>query len=91
MRRAAKRDSAEPGIVEALVGVGCTVVKLNDPDVADLLVYYRDTLHLLEVKTGNAQQSEGQKKFAETVPVKVVRTPADALAAINFTWQRGRR
>ncbi len=39
-RKAAKRDTAEPAIVAALKKAGCSVVKLSDTGVPDLLVAY---------------------------------------------------
>lgn len=93
MRTAAKRDLAEPAIIEALENVGCKVVQLNDRDVADLIVvnYRTRSLLLMEVKTGNAPLRPGQEKFIADmakhgVKVHVVRTPREALDAIEFTW-----
>jgi hypothetical protein len=91
VRRAAKRDAAEPDIVETLQGIGCEVTKLSDTDLPDLLVGWRGKLHLIEVKTGNAKLRPGQEEFrarmAECgVTVKVVRTPPEALDAIGFCW-----
>jgi hypothetical protein len=91
MRRAAKRDAAEPDIVETLAGIGCEVTKLSDTDLPDLLVAYKGRMHLMEVKTGNAKLRPGQEEFAQRmaacgVTVKVVRTPSDALDAIGFCW-----
>ena len=51
MRRAAKRDIAEPEIVRVLVQCGFSVYRLNQP--VDLLVGFRGRNFLVEVKTGN--------------------------------------
>lgn len=50
MNYAKQRDKNEQEIVDALVAVGASVQKLGDPGVPDLLVSFRDVLHLLEVK-----------------------------------------
>lgn len=51
MRRAAKRDIAEPEIVRVLTQCGFSVYRLNQP--VDLLVGFRGRNFLVEVKTGN--------------------------------------
>lgn len=64
MRRAAKRDMAEPEIVTALQQCGFTVFRLHLP--VDLLVGFRGTTWLVECKSGykgygkalNANQKE---------------------------------
>lgn len=65
MRRAAKRDIAEPGIVAALIGLGFSVYRLNQP--VDLLVGHRGKNYLVEVKTGTKgyakDLNENQKLF----------------------------
>jgi hypothetical protein len=50
VRRAAKRDANEAAIVDALERVGCSVARLNDPGVPDLLVARHGSMWLLEVK-----------------------------------------
>lgn len=50
MRRAARRDENEPAIVQALEAVGCTVTRLNERGVTDLLVGRNGTNYLMEVK-----------------------------------------
>ena len=86
-RRAAKRDAAEPDIIEALEKAGAFVYRLNQP--VDLLVQYRGW-HLLEVKTpgnhaGKAgdKRQEAQAAFCKAFNVPVVRTPDEALEAIG--------
>jgi hypothetical protein len=82
MRRAAKRDDAEPGVVLAFLSNGATVDKLPGGNGRpDLLVGYRGRSHLVEVKTNRAKLRPGQKQWAERwcgeAPV-VARTPAQA-------------
>ena len=65
MRRAAKRDIAEPEIVTALTQCGFTVFRLDQP--VDLLVGFRGVSYLVEVKTGTKgyakSLNDNQKKF----------------------------
>lgn len=86
MRRAAKRDDAEPAIVEALKNGGAQVIQLSMPNVPDLLVYYRGAHALMEVKTGKRKLKPGQVDFAAwwQGPVFTVRNATDALAAMGM-------
>ena len=68
MRRAARRDANEKGIVEALRAVGATVYLLDEP--CDLLVGYHGQTILMELKnpkTGYGKKgfNANQKHFAE--------------------------
>ena len=88
MRRAARRDAAEPEIVKALRAVGALVKHLNDPDIGDLLIAYRGKWYVAEVKTGNAKRRPGQIKFATDaegagVSTPVLRSVDDALQMIQ--------
>lgn len=85
-RYAARRDLAEPAIVDALVAVGANVIRLNQP--VDLLVRFRNTWHVLEVKTPKKRpdkRQQAQREFCLTNQVPYVRTPAEALKAIGAT------
>ncbi len=95
-RKAAKRDTAEPAIVAALKKAGCSVVKLSDTGVPDLLVAYpmqwpaseddpNYDMVLMEVKTGNARLTEDEEKFFDTWKGAriIVRTPQQALTYIG--------
>jgi hypothetical protein len=88
MRRAAKRDIAEPLIVETFRKAGCTVERMDQP--CDLLVGVHGVTHLVEVKTCSKGYGKGlngnQEAFARQWrggPVRVVRTPEDALSLVN--------
>lgn len=94
-RRAAKRDTAEGPIVKALVDAGCSIQRLSDKGVCDLLVAYptrRDTgdivYHtvLMEVKTGNAKLTPDEERFIASWKgrIYIVRTPQDALDALGL-------
>lgn len=95
-RHAARRDAAEPAIVKALIRVGCSVVKISERGVPDLLVAYpmllpydesdpNFSMILMEVKTGNAKLTTDEEKFFDAFrgPKIIVRTPQDALIYIG--------
>jgi Holliday junction resolvase len=85
MRRAAKRDTVERVIVEALRGVGATVHYISAPGVPDLLVGFRDVTYLLEVKTGKGEPTEAQQLFFSEWrgQAAIVRSVDDALRSIG--------
>jgi len=85
-RYAKKRDQVEDAIVEALILAGCRVWRIDRP--FDLIVGLGGRLSLLECKTGNApltpqQAAELAGCQFEGLPVYVVRTPEEALAAVR--------
>jgi Holliday junction resolvase len=65
-RRAAKRDAAEPAIVEALRALGWSILKISVKDAPDLVIARRRVTLLAEVKTGRAKLQEGQASFAQS-------------------------
>lgn len=94
MRRyAAKRDSAEPSIIEALENAGYDVRPLDYP--CDLAVrgtgWPGGVFQLLEVKTGQGKKlsvkkdkrQQAQKTFLETTRTPIVRTPLEALRIVD--------
>jgi hypothetical protein len=93
MRRAAKRDANEPGIISALRAVGCLVQPLSGPGVPDLLVWspWRRGLMLLEVKDGGKVPSARELTEAQRAwhgewsqaPVEIVNGIDDALVAVG--------
>ena len=102
MRRAAKRDKNEAAICLALEQVGATVERLSGADLPDLLVGFRGVNVLMEVKqpagakggTSHRELLPGQAAWHATwrgAPVAVVRTPAEALAAIGVYVNPERR
>ena len=85
-RRAAKRDSAEQPIVDALRSVGALVAQVSGTGVPDLIVSRLNVVYLLEVKTGKrGKLTPEQVKFHEQWGdvVSVVRTVDEALRAIK--------
>lgn len=86
MRIAAKRDTTEPDIVDALRKVGATVTILSQRGVLDLLVGFRGKFTLLECKSPGGKLTEDQDKFIKIhsgCPMAVVETPEEALFAIG--------
>ena len=81
------RDSAEPGIVEALRAIGCSVVRLEDErrsGLPDLLVGYRSQNWLLEVKNPESTKSYRLKSGE----VRETRRAPTALEASQEAWHR---
>jgi hypothetical protein len=86
MRRAAKRDENEPDIVDGLLDAGCTVTKLSQDGVLDLLVGHRGRFCLMEVKSENGRLKPKQEtfiKYHSGCPIFVVRTRLEALGALK--------
>lgn len=88
MRRASRRDDTEPGIVKALEAAGWTVIRISDTGAPDLLAIRRGVLTALECKSPGgtltpAQQTAFMRWAAAGLPVKVVRTPEEALMAVG--------
>jgi hypothetical protein len=93
VRRAAKVDTNQSGVVKALRKVGAIVQPLHMVGVGcpDLLVGYRRQTFLLEVKDGERRPSEqkltpdqeGWHREWRGLPVAIVRSEEEALAAIG--------
>jgi hypothetical protein len=85
-RRAKKRDANEPEIVQALRKAGAVVWYQDRP--FDLLVGFRGRLVAMEVKTPFGKMKPSQidalaESIAHGLPFYVVRSPQDALAALE--------
>lgn len=63
MRQAARRDNNEGEIVAALEAVGCSVTRLSQGGVSDLLVGRQGTNFLIEVKTVKGKLTAAQVDF----------------------------
>lgn len=69
MRKAAKRDSNERGIIEVAEALGASVVQVNQENLPDLLVGFSHLLTgvkmnlLVEVKSQTGKLTTGQQKF----------------------------
>jgi len=79
----AKRDANEKAIVDDLIAIGCSVVRLDKP--LDLLVGYRGVNWLLEVKTEKGKLTPDQEEF---IPewrgqVAIVRTSEQAISIVS--------
>lgn len=90
MRRAAKRDIAEPPIVEALEAIGAEVTRISSPNAPDLIVKYRGVWTPLGVKTLRVGRKQAQltKHEQKGVPWPLVKTPQEAYDAIGFVGLR---
>ena len=85
-RYAARRDTNEPPIIEALRGVGAGVQQLSGtPGLPDLLVSFRDVNYLMEIKTEKGKLTPDEIRWIENwkSPVYIVRTPERALEIIG--------
>jgi len=79
-----KRDSNEAQIVDALRRVGAHCLHLSDPGAPDLLVWYRKTLWLIEIKSAHGRATKAQtQRSGEGWPIQTVRSPQDALAMLG--------
>jgi len=90
MRRRAKVDDNHQQIVSGLRQASCRVLSLAavGHGCPDLLVYYRHTLFLLEVKDGSKSASRrkltsDQITFHQIWPVTVVNNLDEALIAVG--------
>ena len=80
----ARRDANEPEIVEALEAVGASVLRADD---VDLVVGFRNTNYLMEIKTPQGRLNKKQQKFFRSWhgQVNIIRTVDQALALIGAT------
>jgi Holliday junction resolvase len=86
MRTAARRDEIEVDVVIALQNVGCSVWRLNDPGVPDLLVGRARQTYLLEVKDPKGTLTKKQRTFHtfwRGGSLSIVRSPSEALRAVG--------
>ena len=90
-RKAARRDSNEPEIVNALVKAGATVMKISDSGYPDLVVGFRKKdgslfNALMEIKTEKGVVRNDQQTFIDKWhgAVWIVRTVEQALEIINL-------
>ena len=80
-RFAKRRDAAERDIVAALEQVGVRVYRLDQP--ADLLCWYRNNWHVLEVKSRKRNDQPKQDEFRVLTGTPVVATVQEALKAVG--------
>lgn len=82
-----KRDASEPAIIEGLVKAGCTVKRLSQAGIPDLLVCTPslDTV-LIECKTGNAKHTKAQADFFRDWPGRAytANSPESALKQLGL-------
>ena len=85
-RRDARTDANEAEIIEALEKVGAKVWRIKWP--LDLLVAFRSTFYVLEVKTEHSKLNKNQAKVVKEMMLKgcfpgIVYSVDDALKAIG--------
>jgi hypothetical protein len=87
MPRTGRRDANQKSIVEALRAAGVTVIEMGGvgDGVPDLLCMRRShgLMRWLEVKMPGGRLTDAQVKFHNLIPVWVVHTVAEALAAME--------
>jgi len=86
LRRAAKRDANERGIIDALERAGCQVWQLSQRGLPDLLVVRAGVIYLLEVKDEiHGRLTPAQKdNLQRGLPFSVVTHPHEALYAAGL-------
>ncbi len=65
-RQAAKRDSNERPIIDALKAAGATVYQISENDLWDLIVGFRGDTYLVEVKQPGKGLRPGQEETFKT-------------------------
>ncbi len=87
VRRAAKRDANEPGIVQALEAAGCDVLRATD---VDLIVGRANQNYLLECKLPSERKRLRpiQKRLRDQWrgQYAIVTTPEEALRAVGLRY-----
>jgi Holliday junction resolvase len=85
MRQAAKRDTNEPEIVNALRQVGATVRHISQPGLPDLLVGHHGQTYLMEVKTAKGKLTEPEREFFDEWEgqAAIVRSVEDAFRVLG--------
>lgn len=80
-RFATRRDRVEPEILRAIARVGADYLLL---DAFDVLVLFRGGLTMLDCKSATGRPTRNQAVLVQRGwPLKFVRTPGEALAAIG--------
>lgn len=92
MRTRARVDVNHAEVVQALQAIGCSVQSLaaTGKGCPDLLVGYRASNVLLEVKTSRGTLTDQQRMWAMAwrgAPVYVVRSSDEAVAVVRETEQ----
>lgn len=90
-RRAAKIDATQPEIVAELERLGCAVRSTagEGNGFPDLVVWYLDRHHLVEVKGKRGKLTQKQKDFMRDWPgaVWIVRDKTEAMAIVQ-QWEK---
>ncbi len=70
IKYARKRDENEREIISALKAAGAAVAQLDGSGIPDLLVSFKGTLYLLEVKLPDAQKRNNLGSHDELTPTQ---------------------
>ena len=86
MRQAARRDGNEQAIVDALLAGGCSVTRLSQKGVSDLLVGKHGVNYLMEVKEPKGDLTPDQVEFFNSWQgqTAIVRTVEEALEVVGL-------
>ena len=81
-RYAKRRDANEPAIIQALEAIGCTVLRLDHPD---MVVGYRGQNYLLECKIAKGALKPSQILLRDNWrgQFAIVRSPEEAIKAVT--------
>ena len=80
MRRAARRDANEPGLVAAARAIGLKVFYISE--LGDLIVQFGSRTELWEVKTATGKLTQTQLRLRQAgLRARVVRSVEDVLQA----------
>ena len=83
MRHAARRDTNEAAIVQALEAMGAQVVRVSSRGAPDVLVFWRGQQWSGEIKTGKGTLTPAQVEAGAGRLWPIWRTPDDALRTIG--------
>jgi hypothetical protein len=89
-----RRDDNEPAIVTALEQCGASVTLLSIKGGPDLLVGFRRRTYLVEVKSDSGTLTPAQRDYHASWrgdPIRIVRSPDDALRLIGVHSAKGGR
>lgn len=84
-RYSAKRDDNEIELASTYLKLGCSVDRISEKGIPDLLIGFKGLTSLAEVKTKNGKPTKAQKQFRESFKGhhKEVRTIDDVLQHVN--------
>ena len=83
-------DANQPQIVADMRSIGAETQSLHmvGEGCADQLVYYNETLFVIEIKTEKGKLTPKQKAWHKRFPAKIARTSEEAFKIIGARWER---